>query len=123
MQCIFGKLSEPTLGLSQLFENNNRCLLEYENYSSLIGLQTSQRSIRSTVPIEALVGKIQRAYLTGAPLLKGEGERGEGICYTVHVTAPSTCAFGSAHSNFGCITCFFVNPVILFFLMMVPVYM
>ena len=29
----------------------NRCLLEYENYSSLIGLQTSQRSIRSTVPM------------------------------------------------------------------------
>ena len=35
------------LGLSQLFENNfgnNRCLLEYEKYSSLIGLETSQRS-------------------------------------------------------------------------------
>ena len=27
------------------------CLLEYENYSSLIGLQSLQRSIRSTVPI------------------------------------------------------------------------
>ena len=44
--------NRPGLGLSQLFENNfgnNRCLLEYENYSSLIGFQTSQTSIRSTV--------------------------------------------------------------------------
>ena len=79
MQCIFGKLSESTLGLSQLFENNNRCLPEYENYS-LLGLQTSQRSVRSTVPIEALVRKIQRAYLTGAQILRGKGERREGIC-------------------------------------------
>ena len=33
------------VGLSQLFKNNfgnNRYLLEYENYSSLIGPQTSQ---------------------------------------------------------------------------------
>ena len=38
-------MSGYDLGLSQLFENNfgnNRYLLEYENYSSLIGLQTSQ---------------------------------------------------------------------------------
>ena len=50
-------LSEVNVGLSQLFENNfgkNTYLLECENYCSLIiGLQTSQRSIRSTVPIEA----------------------------------------------------------------------
>ena len=39
------KATTSNVGLSQLFENNfgnNRYLLEYENYSSLIGLQTSQ---------------------------------------------------------------------------------
>ena len=52
-ECIVFHFELSVLGLSQLFENNfgnNRCLLEYENYSSLIGLQTSQRSIRSRVP-------------------------------------------------------------------------
>ena len=37
------------MGLSQLFANNfenNRCLLEYENYSSIIGLQTSQNGCK-----------------------------------------------------------------------------
>ena len=60
----FSLLGEIGVGLSQLFENNfgnNRYLLEYGNYSSLIGLQTLQWSIRSTVSIEAqymcLVGK------------------------------------------------------------------
>ena len=46
------QLHSSYLGLSQLFKNNfwnNRCLglLEYKNYSSLIGLQTSKRSIWS----------------------------------------------------------------------------
>ena len=45
----------PQLGLSQLFENdfgNNRCPLEYENYSSLTGLPSMSIQTADILKVE-----------------------------------------------------------------------
>ena len=67
----------------------------YSRWQQIVS-HTEERSIRSTVPIEALVRKIE-----GLPNwstdFKGTGrEKGGHMLGTVHVTAPSTRAFGSA---------------------------